>query len=59
MTLSVLVHTALTLVWLGGCVPVLAKARTFFGKPAVRRAMDRVTGVVLIGFGVEAAASRP
>ncbi|MFD7768964.1 LysE family translocator [Streptomyces sp. NPDC059787] len=59
MTLLVLIHTALTLVWLGGYVLVLAKARAFFEKPAVRRATDRVTGVVLIGFGVKVATSHP
>ncbi|MEV7794793.1 LysE family translocator [Streptomyces sp. NPDC087512] len=59
MSLLVLVHAALTLVWLGGYVLVLAKARAFFERPAVRRAMDRVTGVVLIGFGIKVAASQP
>jgi threonine/homoserine/homoserine lactone efflux protein len=59
MTLLVLVHAALTLVWLGGYVLVLAKARAFFEKPAVRRTMDRITGVVLIGFGVKVATSQP
>jgi threonine/homoserine/homoserine lactone efflux protein len=59
MTLLVLIHTALTLVWLGGYVLVPARARASFEKPAVRRAMDRVTGVVLIGFGVKVAASQP
>ncbi|MDI3386411.1 LysE family translocator [Streptomyces sp. B-S-A8] len=59
MTLLVLVHAALTLAWLGGYVLVLAKARPFFERPVVRRAMDRVTGVVLIGFGVKVATSQP
>ncbi|SDK33541.1 LysE family translocator [Streptomyces indicus] len=59
MALLVLVHAALTLTWLGGYVLVLAKARAFFERPAVRRAMDRVTGVVLIGFGIKVAASQP
>lgn len=59
MILLVLIHTALTLVWLGGYVLVLTKARAFFEKSAVRRTMDRVTGVVLIGFGVRVATSRP
>ncbi|CAL9578035.1 Threonine efflux protein [Streptomyces sp. enrichment culture] len=59
MTLLVLIHAALTLVWLGSYVLVLARARAFFEKPAVRRAMDRITGVVLIGFGVKVAVSRP
>jgi threonine/homoserine/homoserine lactone efflux protein len=38
-------------------VLVLAKARAIFEKPAVRRTMDRITGVVLIGFGVKVATS--
>lgn len=59
MSLLVLIHAALTLLWLGGYVLVLAKARAFFDKPAVRRAMDRVTGVVLIGFGIKVATSQP
>ncbi|MBK3625985.1 LysE family translocator [Streptomyces sp. MBT49] len=57
MALLVLVHAALTLVWLGGYVFVLARARSFVERPSVRRAMDRVTGVVLIGFGVKVATS--
>ncbi|XVQ09715.1 LysE family translocator [Spirillospora sp. CA-255316] len=58
MALLVLLHAALTLVWLGGYVMLLAKVRALFEKPAVRRAMDRVTGVVLIGFGVKVATTR-
>lgn len=59
MALLVLLHVAITAVWLGGYVMVLAKARAFFERPAVQRALDRVTGVVLIGFGVKVAATRP
>ncbi|MFA3878778.1 LysE family translocator [Streptomyces sp. MMCC 100] len=59
MALLVLVHTLLTSVWLGGYVLLLSKARAFFEKPAVRRGMDRVTGVVLIGFGLEVATTQP
>ncbi|MEV6757696.1 LysE family translocator [Streptomyces sp. NPDC051214] len=59
MVVLVLIHAALTLVWLGSYVLVLAKARAFFERPAVRRGMDRVTGVVLIGFGVKVATSHP
>ncbi|MDI3422336.1 LysE family translocator [Streptomyces luteolus] len=59
MTLLVLIHAALTLVWLGAYVLVLAKASAFFEKPSVRRALDRVTGVVLIGFGAKVATSQP
>ncbi|MET9762263.1 LysE family translocator [Streptomyces sp. NPDC006372] len=59
MALLILVHVTLTLVWLGGYVLVLAKARAFFEKPSVRRTMDRLTGVVLIGFGIKVATSQP
>ncbi|MFJ2770639.1 LysE family translocator [Streptomyces sp. NPDC087300] len=55
MALLVLLHATLTLLWLGGYVMVLAKARGFFERPTVRRALDRVTGVVLIGFGLKVA----
>jgi len=59
MALLVLVHAMLTAVWLGGYVMLLSKARSFFEKPAVRRGMDRVTGTVLIGFGLQVAATQP
>ncbi|OKK18590.1 threonine transporter RhtB [Streptomyces sp. CB00455] len=55
MALLVLVHVLLTLVWLGTYVHALSRARRFFERPRVRRALDRVTGVVLIGFGVRVA----
>lgn len=55
MALLVLVHVLLTVVWLGSYVYVLARARRFFARPRVRRALDRTTGVVLIGFGVRVA----
>lgn len=48
-----------TCVWLGGHVLAPARARGFFEKPAVCRTTDRITGVVLIGFGVKVAASQP
>ncbi|WP_069811050.1 LysE family translocator [Streptomyces sp. TP-A0874] len=59
MALLVLVHAVLTTVWLGGYVVLLARARALFEKPAVRRAMERVTGFVLIGFGLKVAATQP
>jgi threonine/homoserine/homoserine lactone efflux protein len=59
MALLVLLHVTITAVWLGGYVMLLAKARSFFERPAVRRALDRVTGVALIGFGVKVATTRP
>ncbi|WKD33482.1 LysE family translocator [Streptomyces xanthophaeus] len=55
MALLVLVHVLLTVVWLGTYVYVLSRAGRFFARPRVRRALDRTTGVVLIGFGVRVA----
>ncbi|MFH8365934.1 LysE family translocator [Streptomyces sp. NPDC018031] len=57
MGLLVLVHTVLTLGWLGGYVHLLSRARSVFERPRVRRALDRVTGVTLIGFGAKVATS--
>lgn len=59
MALLVLVHAVLTAVWLGGYVLLLSRARGLFERPAVRRAMDRVTGAVLIGFGLKMATTQP
>ncbi|MER7878452.1 LysE family translocator [Streptomyces solisilvae] len=59
MALLVLIHVMLTAVWLGSYVMLLAKARAFFQKPSVRRVMDWITGVVLIGFGLKVAATKP
>ena len=59
MALLVLLHATITAVYLAGYVMLLAKARGFFERPAVQRALDRVTGVVLIGFGVKVAATKP
>ncbi|MEU6866062.1 LysE family translocator [Streptomyces sp. NPDC046876] len=55
MALLVLVHVVLTVAWLATYVYVLSRARRFFARPRVRRALDRVTGVVLIGFGIRVA----
>ncbi|MGI5426529.1 LysE family translocator [Streptomyces sp. CA-179760] len=59
MALLVLLHAGLTVVWLSGYVALLSRARAFFERLAVRRAMDRMTGVVLIGFGVKVAGTQP
>jgi threonine/homoserine/homoserine lactone efflux protein len=53
LALLVLIHAALTLGRLSGYAFLLA--RTLFERPRVRRALDRVTGVVLIGFAVRLA----
>ncbi|MET9609886.1 LysE family translocator [Streptomyces sp. NPDC006512] len=57
MALLVLVHVLLTVAWLSTYVYVLSRARQYFARPRVRRTMDRVTGIVLIGFGVRVATS--
>ncbi|MEU6658793.1 LysE family translocator [Streptomyces sp. NPDC046821] len=52
MTLLVLLHTALTLLWLGGYVLLLSRARRILERPRTHRVLGRATGVVLIGFGL-------
>ncbi|MFG2830773.1 LysE family translocator [Streptomyces sp. NPDC048434] len=56
MGLLVLLHAMLTLTWLGAYAYLVSRARSFFERPRVRRLLDRVTGGVLIGFGVRVAA---
>jgi len=55
LALLVLLHVAITLAWYGGYTYLLERARTVFERPGVRRALDRVTGVTLIGFAVRLA----
>jgi threonine/homoserine/homoserine lactone efflux protein len=55
LALLVLIHAALTWGWLSGYAYLLTRARTLFERTRVRRALDRVTGVVLIGFAVRLA----
>ncbi|MFE7277863.1 LysE family translocator [Streptomyces sp. NPDC057623] len=57
MTLLVLLHTALTLVWLGGYVLLLSRAGPVLRKPGVHRALGRTTGVALVGFGLAVVAT--
>ncbi|KOG10139.1 LysE family translocator [Streptomyces viridochromogenes] len=52
MTLLVLLHAALTLVWLGAYVLLLSKAGPLLRTPRVHRALGRTTGVALVGFGL-------
>ncbi|XIE81044.1 LysE family translocator [Streptomyces sp. SBR177] len=58
MALLVLLHAVLTVLWLSGYVLLLTKARAFFARAAVRRAMEQITGVVLIGFGLKVATAQ-
>ena len=54
----VVVHAVLCLVWLSAYAAMLHSARGTLTRPGVRRAMERTTGVVLIGFGVRVATQR-
>lgn len=56
MGLLVLAHAVLSLAWLAGVAHAVSSARSFFERPRVRVALERVTGVVLIGFGLRVAA---
>lgn len=49
------IHAGLTLAWLSGYAYALHRARAFFERPGVRRALDRFTGVVLFAFAVRLA----
>lgn len=56
----VLVHCLLSLAWLTLYAAVLQRASGVLQRPTVRQRLERVTGVVLIGFGVRVAlAGRP
>jgi RhtB (resistance to homoserine/threonine) family protein len=48
----------LTLAWLAVYAVVIGNTSTLLRRPAVRRTLDRVTGVVLIAFGVRLALER-
>jgi threonine/homoserine/homoserine lactone efflux protein len=49
---------AMGALWLTGYALVVARARGFVLRPPVRRALDVVTGAVLVGFGVRLAFAR-
>jgi threonine/homoserine/homoserine lactone efflux protein len=53
----VLVHCLLTTAWLGAYATVVVRASGVLQRPRVRQALDRLTGVVLIGLGVRVAAT--
>jgi RhtB (resistance to homoserine/threonine) family protein len=48
----------MTLVWLCGYALLAVRASALLGRPRVRAALDRVTGVVLVGLGVRLALER-
>jgi threonine/homoserine/homoserine lactone efflux protein len=53
-----LCFAALTLAWLTAYAVAVARARTLLRRPRVRRALDAVTGVVLVLLGARLAAER-
>ena len=55
IALLVLLHVVLVLIWLTSYVYAISRARSVFERPRVRRALGRITGVVLIGFGIQVA----
>jgi len=55
MALLVLVHVGLSLLWLGTCAGLLTRARTVIGGARARVALQRVTGVTLLGLGARLA----
>ncbi|MFI7453170.1 LysE family translocator [Nonomuraea sp. NPDC049714] len=54
LTLAVLavVWVLVDLLWYAALIWAVATAKAFFGRPEVRRRLERVSGVVLIGFGI-------
>ena len=53
-----LAFCVLTLAWLSGYAVVVARAGALLRRPGVRRALDALTGTVLVAFGVRLAAVR-
>jgi RhtB (resistance to homoserine/threonine) family protein len=49
---------AINLVWLGGYAVIASRISSVLMRRRVKRAMDRVTGIVLIGFGIRLALER-
>ncbi|GLS33419.1 Threonine/homoserine/homoserine lactone efflux protein [Mesorhizobium albiziae] len=52
------VFAAMTFAWLAFYAAVIAKAGDFLRRPAIRRAVEGVTGVLLIGLGMRIAAEQ-
>jgi threonine/homoserine/homoserine lactone efflux protein len=58
LLLFALTHAVLGLVYLLGLVAGMHRARRVLGRRSVRRALDALTGVALLGFGVRLATER-
>jgi threonine/homoserine/homoserine lactone efflux protein len=55
MLLLGLLFCSLTLAWLSAYAAAVAKAGDLLRRPRVRRALDGVTGAVLVAFGLRLA----
>jgi threonine/homoserine/homoserine lactone efflux protein len=55
LPILVLTHVLLSLILLTGYSVVFSRSRSVLDRPRVRRLIDAITGVVLIGFGVRVA----
>jgi threonine/homoserine/homoserine lactone efflux protein len=53
-----LVFCSLTFAWLSSYAAVVARAGAFLSRTRIRRALDRITGCVLVALGVRLAAER-
>ena len=53
-----LLFSALTLAWLTGYAFVVAKAGDFLRRPRIRRALEALTGAVLVALGIRLATER-
>jgi len=53
-----LTFCVMTLVWLTAYAVVVARAGDFLGRPAIRRAVEAVTGAVLVALGLRLATER-
>jgi threonine/homoserine/homoserine lactone efflux protein len=54
-----LLFAVMTLCWLAAYAVVVAKAGDFLRRTGIRRALDALTGTVLVGVGLRLAAERP
>jgi RhtB (resistance to homoserine/threonine) family protein len=55
----VIVHAVLTVSWLTSYGYAIDRSARFLQRPRVRRALDRLTGAVLIGFGIRVVTIEP
>ena len=53
------IHVAMSLLWFVLLVALTRRSVRFLQKPAVVAALDRLTGVVFLGFGLKLAVSQP